>query len=373
MCAGPSGARLKAVTRDQIPALRLCNQRLTGEPLQSAHDVVRWLGAVQAQDYAGAKWGISQRTPGITDARIDRSFAEGKILRTHVMRPTWHFVAPEDIRWLLALTSPRVHAVNRPYYRKFELDDATFDRSAGVLTRALQDGEQLTRTEIAALLEDAAISASGHRLAYLLMKAELDGLICSGGRRGKQFTYALLAERAPDARILSRDESLAELARRYFTSHGPALAQDFAWWSGLTVADARAGADMAGTHLGQETIDGKTYWSASSTVPERSQTSTVHLLPNYDEYLISYKDYSPVFDRSRLTGTAPIEAVLGGHILTVGGQVTGGWRRTVHGKGVVINVRTLAPLTAAQRSDMKGVAERYERFLGMRVRVEVGG
>jgi hypothetical protein len=351
------------MTRSAICSQRLQNQRLVGGAWQTPAEVVRSLGAVQAQDYGSAQWAIAQRTPGLTGAELERAFAEGTFLRTHVLRPTWHFVAPEDIRWLLALTAPRVHALNSYQYRRLELDDALFGRSNAALAGALQGGRQLTRAELAGVLEAIGISASGLRLAYLVMRAELDAIVCSGPRRGKQFTYALLAERAPNARRLSRDEALAELTRRYFTSHGPALVQDYAWWSGLTVTEAKAGLELVGPHLTHASIDGKRYWFAHPSAREPEGSSTVHLLPNYDEYLIAYRDYSPVFDSSRFPAAASRDGVLGGHLLVVDGQVAGGWRRTIRKEGVLIEIRPRAPLSSAAREDLQTAAERYGRFV----------
>jgi len=215
---------------------RLHNQHITRRTLETPQALVEWLGAVQAQDFAAAKWALGLRLQGVTDDDIEQAFTDGAILRTHVMRPTWHFVSPADIRWLLALTAPHVRAASAYYNRKLELDDAVFRRTNAVLANALQGGKQLTRDELASALQQAGIATDGEqRVTYIMMRAELDGVICSGARRGKQFTYALLAERAQQARTLDRDEALAELTMRYFTSHGPATIQDFVWWSGLTV------------------------------------------------------------------------------------------------------------------------------------------
>src|SRR5713226_2242979 len=227
------------MTNLDIAHRRLHNQLITRPMFEKPDDVVKWLGAVQAQDYAGAKWALGLRMQGVTDDVIEQAFADGAIIRTHVMRPTWHFVAPADIRWMLALTAPRINAY---YNRKLELDDAVFRHSNAVLAKALQGGKQLTRSELASVLQLAGIAADNLlRSTYIIMRAELDGIVCSGARRGKQFTYALLDERVPQTRNLDRDEALAEFARRYFTSHGPATLQDFVWWSGLAAADAKAG------------------------------------------------------------------------------------------------------------------------------------
>jgi hypothetical protein len=281
------------------------------------------------------------------------------------MRPTWHFVLPHDIRWLLELTAPRVNAASAYYYRRLELDDAVFRRSNRALASALEGGNQLTRTELARVLERAGIPASGTRLAYLMMRAELDAVVCSGTRRGKQFTYALLDERAPAGPGLERDEALAELARRYFTSHGPALLQDFVWWSGLTAAEARAGIENAAAHLVGEVVEGRTYWSGRSGARAGERSPIVHLLPNYDEYLVAYKDHSPAFDRSLFPDKTELERVLARHILVLDGRVMGGWRRSIEKGLVTVEVDPLAPLGPAQKEALQAEVERYAAFIGM--------
>ncbi|MBA2457948.1 MAG: winged helix DNA-binding domain-containing protein, partial [Gemmatimonadales bacterium] len=218
---------------------RLYTQRLSGPPLERPEDVVRLLGAVQSQDYPGAKWSLGQRVRNGTDAAVDEAFSSGRILRTHILRPTWHFVAPDDIRWMLQLSAPRVQALNAHRYRQLELDQALLRRSAALFARALESGNHLTRTELAAVLSRGRIAAAGARLAHAVMHAELEGVICSGALRGKRHTYALLEERASLARILARDEAVAELTHRFFSGHGPATPAHCAWWSGLRAADVR--------------------------------------------------------------------------------------------------------------------------------------
>jgi hypothetical protein len=172
-----------------ITCLRLGNQRLSGGCFAQPEDVVSWLGAVQAQEYGDTKWALGLRMQRAGDAQIERAFGEGKILRTHVMRPTWHFVAPADIRWMLALTAPRVSTRMAPYNRRLELDAATFRRSEKAMVRALRGGAQLTRQELKAVLQRAGIRVDGtQRLAHIVMQAELDAVICSGARRGRHFT-----------------------------------------------------------------------------------------------------------------------------------------------------------------------------------------
>ena len=224
-------------------AQRLARQLLTGAPFADPAAAVSWLGAVQSQLFAGAAWAVSQRCEGVTETDFRASFDSGAIIRTHLLRPTWHFVAPQDLRWMLALSAPQVHATSAFYYRKGGLDDELFRRSADVIADALQDEEYLTRIELAEALARRGIAAEGNRLAYIVMWCELEALICSGPMRGRQHTYALVEERVPRSLIRSRDWSLAELARRYFTSHATAQIRDFAWWAGLRISVRQEGCE----------------------------------------------------------------------------------------------------------------------------------
>ena len=265
---------------------RLHNQFLSQTQLTQPGQVVSWLGAVQSQDYAGAKWALALRANGLTDAAIEQAFARGEILRTHVMRPTWHFVTPDDIRWMLDLTAPRIKTAMAHMDRQLGLDQSILKKSNTMLRKALQGNRQLTRSELAPILKKAGVPVDGYRMGQLMGHAELDQVICSGGRKGKQFTYALLDERSPQFKSLERDEALAELAKRYFRSHGPATLQDFVWWSGLTVNDTRAAIESVKSQLVCETVDDQSYWFVD--VPSTSKPFTgAHLLPNYDEYMVA--------------------------------------------------------------------------------------
>lgn len=225
--------------RLETAARRLRNHRLEGDCLGSAAGVVRWLGALQAQEYPVARWSVGQRAGGLSQAEVDQALATGTILRTHVLRDTWHLVAAADIRWLLELTAPRILARNQTMHRREGLSDALLARTDDLLVAALRGGRQLTRREVADVLAEQGVEAERFRLAYILMHAELKGLICSGAMDGKQHTYALLEERAPGARSLDREAALAELAMRYFTSRGPAMVEDLSRWASLTLSDAR--------------------------------------------------------------------------------------------------------------------------------------
>lgn len=354
-----------------IAAQRMQNQKLAGEPFQNPADAVQWFGAVQSQDYPGAKWALAQRVAGVDDVELDRAFAAGELLRTHVLRPTWHFVHPADIRWMLELTGPRVHASIATYYRRNGIDDATVRLSREVLIRELEGGRQRTRSEIAAAFEASGIVGDAMRRGFIILHAELDGLICSGALRGKQHTYALLEERAPAAKSLPRDEALAELAIRYFTSHGPAQVQDFSWWSGLTMADTRAGIALAGSQLQSETIDGKTYWLNLELPVSSEHVESAHLLPNYDEYLVAYKDRSAAYDPSAFAGHLAVESALLNNIVVIDSQVVGGWRREIKRKRVTIEASLVSGIDDQQRAALEAEAARYSAFLGLPVDFDI--
>ncbi len=347
----------------KIAWARLHCQRLAAGHLATPEKVVGWLGAVQAQEYHFTKWGLALRTHRASDASVERAFATGRILRTHVMRATWHFVTPADIRWLLALTAPRVRAAVAYYDRQLGITPAVTTRANRTIAAALAGGAQLTRAELKAVLRGAAVRVTGtQRLAHVIMHAELDAVICSGARRGKQFTYALLDDRAPATSLPAREDALAELARRYFTSHGPAQLKDFVWWSGLTTGEARAGLEMSRHHLTEEEIGGERYWLAPSRRALGQPRRTAYLLPPYDEFLIAYKDRSasldPVLGRPG-AGRGPYAAPV-----VLDGRVVGGWRRGLTGGRVAITFDLPRRLGSADARLVDEAARRYGHFLG---------
>jgi hypothetical protein len=347
-----------------ITAQRLRNQKLVRSDVQTPAEIVSWLGAVQSQDYAGAKWALGLRSTSLADADVDRAFDDGTILRTHILRPTWHFVLPEDLRWMQRLAGPRLKAANRHYCLVNGLDDKTLARSRKVIEKALRGGF-LTRTAVGAVLAKAGIPTDGgQRLAYMMMDAEIDHVICSGPRQGKQFTYALADERAPKTRAFNADEALAELTRRYFTSHGPATVPDFVWWSGLTVKHAKTGLEMLGRALASESVDGKIYWFAPDgkrTTP-RSARPTVYLLPNYDEYLNALRDRSLAFDAGR---PAPTTSAFVGmpHQLVIDGILRGAWKRETTPCLARITVHPFRALSRDEQQALTRAVARLGAFL----------
>jgi hypothetical protein len=352
-------ARLMAVL---IAAQRLRNQRISRPQRCEPVDVVQRLGAVQAQEYSAAKWAIALRMSGTTrDEEIERAFDEGKILRTHVLRPTWHFVSPTDIRWMLELTAPHVQRRTATYYRRHGLDQKTLTRATLAIERALSDGQFLSRAELAAGLRRVGLELASFPLMLLMMHTELEGVTCSGPRRRKHHTYGLLALRVPPAPRLSHDEALATLTRRFFASHGPATVRDFVWWSGLATADAKRGLEI--NRGRSEWIDGLTYWTIGRRANAPAANGT-HLLPVYDEYLVAYRDRAAVPHHTATTvNTQPPRAAGLHHALIVGGQVAGLWRSVRLRRGTAVEVATTRRLSASERSGIAEAAQRYGRFL----------
>jgi hypothetical protein len=353
----------------EIAAERLRNQGIAPPRRGGPAGLVAGLGAVQAQEYPFAKWALALRLAAdTTDADIEQDFDAGRVLRTHVLRPTWHFVTPDDIGWMLELTGPRVHRHLASYTRRRELETKTLTRAATLFERALGGGHYLTRAELGAVLARAGIAVDSLQLALAAIYAELEGVICSGPRRGAKFTYALLSERASGTRRLSRDEALAELTRRYFASHGPATVRDFVWWSSVTAADARRGLDMIGARPHRR--HGLTYWRTAGASTVVSSTPAVRLLPIYDEYLVSYRDRIAVPHTSGSVG-AGVTTVTFRHALVISGLVAGTWNTGAHPTGLAVTVTPLRPLTRTEQRDVEAAAKRYGRFLGREILLTV--
>ncbi len=328
-------------------------------PLGSAVEVVDHLVAVQAQDLNNARWALGQRMKRATDTEIERAYDAGEILRTHVLRPTWHFVTPADIRWLLALTGPRIHQLGAYYYKQIGMTARKLAATDTRIARAVR-GTSLTRDELGEQL-----GLAGTPLAHVVMHAELEGVIASGPRRGKQITYALLDERAPTAVDKPRDQALAELARRYLAGHGPAQLEDLAWWSGLTVKDARRAIELAAVERFE--LAGTEYFhipARATAIPDPH----VRLLPNYDELLIAFADRSAARD-PRIV--AMDETAFFNHFVVSNGRLIGGYRRLVEKRTTVIACTLVVTPTAAERTALAAEVERFGAFLGTPIRLDL--
>ncbi len=359
--------------------LRLANQQIAAPSARTPAEVVAALGAMQAQDYGGSLWAIGLRLPASTESDIERAVAERTIVRTWPMRGTLHFVAPADARWMLELLTPRVLEATRKRHAELELDDTLFRRIRKILGRALADGRYLTRDATFDLLAREGVETDAPRRYHIPFRLAQEGFLCFGPREGRQPTFALLEEWTPNARRLDREEALAELALRYFTSHGPATVKDFAWWSGLRAADARAGLEAVASQLAHETVSSATFWMVSGAMLEPAPSA--HLLPGFDEYLLGYTDRGAVLDPRHAPKIIPGNNGVFMPTLVLDGQVVGTWKRAARKKAFTITLQPFAratktlisarsnlPRSASVRSTVCG-GNRYRRVTTTRVGV----
>lgn len=345
--------------RSSPAGLRLQRQYIAGNYPGSIRELAGYMGAIQAQDYAGAKWAMGLRVKGIKDAEVDAAMASGDIVRTHVLRPTWHFVHPADIKWMLQLSAKRINQACATYNKKAGLDTGLFNKCNRVLEKTLR-GTQLTRHVLAAALHKAGIATDELRLVHILMRAEIDGIICSGGREGKQFTYALLDERLAGVQQNDPADALAELALRYFTSHGPATVDDFAWWGGLNLGDARKGLEAVKEQLVSEDMGERVMWmSRAATGGEK--TRKAYLLPAYDEYTVAYKDRGDILEPHH---AAQARNGIFNPVVVVDGKIAGTWqRKIVKGSPEVTTHLFDQPSATVQKAIDKAI-DSYIDFLG---------
>lgn len=351
-----------AMSPDTIATHRLLTQQIAATTCKTACEVVRVLGAMQAQDYAGALWAIGLRLPGATEVAIQQAIAERTIVRTWPMRGTLHFVPSEDVHWMLALLTPRVIAGTARRQQQLELGAAIFARCRELFVKALEGGKQLTRDEMYGVLARAGISTENQRGYHILWRLAQEGLICFASHAGKQPTFALLDEWVPKGRTLQRDEALARLTLRYFTSHGPATIQDYVWWSGLTAADAKAGVAMLSAQLANETINGKTYWMRPDLPELRNIAPALHILPGFDEYLLGYKDRSDSLDPAHAQKVVPGNNGMFMPTIVSNGRVIGTWKRDLKKAAVIITPQAFTSLSSAEKKRFECAAKRYGHF-----------
>jgi Winged helix DNA-binding domain len=352
--------------RQDVLRRRLTTQRLDGSGLPSAAEVVRLLGCVQSQEYTHALWSLGMRTAGLTAADVQREFDRGNFLRTHILRPTWHFVAAEDIRWILQVTASRVQKLNQTIYRQQGLDLATLDHGVAVITEELGGGRYRTRAELGEALAGQGLPSQGIRLAYIVMNAELDGVICSGPVRGAQQTYALLDERAPRS---EKSGDAAELARRFFLGHGPASIQDLARWSSLTVGQCREAVDAIEDRLDRIAVDGVQLWFDPDAPREGTSTGAL-LLPLYDEVTLSYLLIN--FPQADSHPHPPGEDLFVGCVIIAETNV-GLWRRTLKGRKMIMEI-TLAPgVLPRSRALIEAAASELAAFVDKELQLTITG
>jgi hypothetical protein len=345
--------------------LRLQNQQLSQQEFRNPADLVYNMGAVQAQDYTGAKWALGMRLKGCTDELIEKAFTDGDMIRTHVLRPTWHFVHPKDIRWMLELTARRIQALAASRHRQLGLDTNVLSKCESVITKAFNGHKQLSRDIISDTFQKNGIVTNEQRFVHIMMHLELEQVVCSGGREGKQFTYALFDSRIPKTKTISKEQALAMLVERYFISHGPATMADFVWWSGLTTADAKTGLEAKKAKLSSFIFEDNTYWFAEQSHPPIIKPGTALLLPNYDEYIVSYKDRSATIAAQNLNLADPRGTIFN-HTLILNGQIEGIWKRMFKKDMLELEIIPFKKLSIANVNAVEKAAKRYADFLALK-------
>lgn len=349
-----------------IPTQRLINQKISTNHFDNPRDLITHLGAVQAQDYPMSKWALGVRLPNATDASIEAALDAGELVRTHVLRPTWHMVSGQDVRWMLALTGKHIKASAASRDRELGIDAALYLRTNDLIANALEGGKHLTREEVMEEIEKGGVPTDSSRAVHFMMNAEVDGIVCNGVMRGKKQTYALLDEKVKPGLVLSREEALANLAGRYFTSHAPATLQDFQWWSGLPMSEARIGLESIKSRLESFESGGKTYFMGENAQHAATPETSVFFLPAFDEYTVSYKDRSTVFDprwhKNAITSNGIFKP-----IIVRDGLVIGIWKRTVQKNKVVVEVEFFDPKDALEQGVMEKAVAGFGSFLGLEV------
>jgi hypothetical protein len=353
------------VTTHEIALSRLVNQQVAASRCKEPAEVVASLGAMQAQDYLGTLWAIGLRLPAATETGIERAIADRTIIRTWPLRTTLHFVAAADVHWLLALLGPRLISTANLRFEQYGLNTTVLRRVRNVLVKALAGAHQLTRDEVYTVLERAKVSVEGQRGYHILWRMAVERVICFGARRGKQPTFTLLDEWAPRAHKLDQEAALAELARRYFRGHGPATLQDFAWWSGLKMSDAKVGLALVSSRLQSLTVNGKVYWMNPETPSLGKTASIAYLLPGFDEYLLGYRDRSASLDPANAQKLQPGSNGVFSSTIVINGKVVGTWKRLLTKKAVRISTGLFRSLTTAETRGVEEATGRYCEFLGV--------
>lgn len=356
-----------------ISNTRLINQQIAGTKFKTPKEIVSFMGAMQAQDYNMAKWAIGVRLPGSTDKSVEEAFNKGEILRTHLLRPTWHFVSPNDIHWLLKLTAPNIRASLKSRHHQLELTDSVFSKCNKIIEKAL-DGTQLNRDELVRRFEKAKIATDENRAAHIMLDAELHGLVCSGKIINKKQTYTLLEERVPKTKPFNKDEALIKLAKKYFSSRGPATLQDFIWWSGLTAGDAKHSLEMVKKEFFSFKHNEQVYWVHEKDKEHHHEnekgnsTKLSYLLPAYDEFLLSYRDRSASLTFDDFEKTISNNGIFR-PLIVVDSQVTGIWKRTSSKETLIIELSFFKSLDKKTLSLVQNLCESFGKFLDLKTEI----
>lgn len=343
----------------EIASFRIFNQQLINPKFTDAEKLVEYFAAIQGQEYIQTKWGIGLRIPHLNNDEIEAEINSGKIVRTHLLRPTWHLVNSKDIKWLLMLTAPRVQQINLTRYNQLELDIKTLKKCNVIIEKILTGGNELTRNEIRDLLNQKKINTDEQRLPYILMNAELCGIICSGKPKGNNQTYALIDERCKNTFELEKDEALAELTKRYFTSRGPATINDYSTWSGLTITDCKKGIELNNKILQNFVLDNIKYYCSNESVQIKSEKK-FNLLPLYDEMIYGYKNRDSIFQFG-ISKNIKVDLTYKNAVI-YNNQIVGNWKRVINKNNIQVEFEFFDKLSNQQISILEIAISHFKKF-----------
>ena len=350
------------MTLDEISKLRLNNQQITQKQFKQPGEVVKWMGAIQAQDLNMAKWAIGVRLSGALENDIDKAIDQGRIIRTHILRPTWHFVAAEHLHPLLLLSAPRIKAATQSRNRQLGIDERLIKKTKRIIEKQILNNGHALRQELVTEFGKAKINLGDNMAAHLLMEAEIDGFICSGKLKNGNHTYALTDERIPKTSIHNKEEALALVSKLYFRSHGPATVNDFAWWSGLTIKESRLGIDLIKKDMHSFKINTDEYWYYEHNTITTVSHDRIDLLPAYDELIVAYKN------RASLIPNKNIERIILRNgifkpVIIKNGKTIGVWKRNTI-KGILHIEYQLFNNTNNRKIEIHRNFEKYGAFTG---------
>lgn len=355
---------------NDLVQLRLLNQNISKPIAAQVSEIFSHMGALQAQDFAMVRWAVGLRLPGSTDSQIVAALDKGDILRTHVLRPTWHLVSARDIHWMLDLTRERIKTRLKGWHPERRLTERSIVESRGIIAEALADVPFLSRDVLKQAFADHKIPLNDNITSNLLMRAEADGLICSGPIWDNQQTYALLSKRVPDKMTLTREAALAELAKRYFTSHGPATLNDFIWWSGLLQKDARSGLEMNAATLVSEKIGESVFWMSVNQPNYTEMDQIAYLLPAFDEFIVSYADRSAILKSEQQKKLISNNGIFW-PMVVVNGEVLGRWKRTQKSDTVQVVVSLFRKPSKTVAAKIEHAAQRFAHFVEKSLRFDI--
>jgi len=350
------------MTQKDISNSRLIPQGIVDPICDSPEEIVNWMGALQAQDFNMAKWAIGLRLKNSNEQKIHAAIDSAEIIRTHVLRPTWHFISADDIYWMLNLTASRILSSMKGRNKELELSSNVFKKANKIIEKILIGNKNLTRKELVNEISKAKIQTDNNRASHILLNAELEGLICSGKMKEKQTTYALLNERVEKPKPIKKEEALHKLATKYFQSHFPATLQDFCWWSGLSFSDAKQALESIKDQFIYEKLNEQEYWLPNSFALLKNTADSAFLLPAFDEFLISYKDRSATILHEHQSKAFSNNGIFWPTIV-INGQVKGLWKREIKKDTVVIERDLFDKKNYKDKELIKEAAKRFGSFL----------